>query len=137
MRMSRTEIRQELKQSEGDPHTKNRIRRLQREISRRRMMQDVPKATVVVTNPTHYAVALLYEQGMGAPKVLAKGRDEVARRIKEIAHKNGVPLVENKPLAQALHKNVEIGREISGDLYESVAQVLAFVYRTYGRRSRR
>ncbi len=134
LRMSASEIKQEMKQSEGDPKTKARIRKIQREIARRRMMQDVPKATVVVTNPTHYAVALLYEAGMGAPRVVAKGQDEVARRIREIAQENHVPLVENRPLAQALHKTVEIGHDIPGDLYEAVAQVLAFVYRTYGRR---
>ena len=137
MKMSMSEIKQEMKQSEGDPHTKSRIRRLQREMSKRRMMQDVPKATVVVTNPTHYAVALQYETGMGAPKVLAKGQDEVARRIKEIARENGIPLVENKPLAQTLHRTVEIGDHIPADLYESVAQVLAFVFRTHKRRPRR
>ncbi len=137
LRMSMSEIKQEMKQSEGDPHTKGRIRRLQREMSKRRMMQDVPKATVVVTNPTHYAVALHYEPGMGAPKVVAKGKDEIARRIKEIARESRVPLVENKPLAQALHRSVEIGHDIPGDLYESVAQVLAFVFRTHKRRPRR
>ena len=137
LRMSMSEIKQEMKQSDGDPHTKGRIRRLQREMSKRRMMQDVPKATVIVTNPTHYAVALQYEAGMGAPKVVAKGQDEVARRIREIARENNVPLVENKPLAQALHRAVEIGHEIPGDLYESVAQVLAFVFRTHKRRPRR
>ncbi len=137
LRMSASEIKQESKQSEGDPKTKARIRKIQRELARRRMMQDVPKATVVVTNPTHYAVALLYEAGMGAPRVVAKGQDEVARRIREIARENRVPLVENRPLAQALHRTVEIGRDIPGDLYEGVAQVLAFVYRTYGRRTSR
>ena len=137
LRMSMSEIKQEMKQSDGDPHTKSRIRRLQREMSKRRMMQDVPKATVVVTNPTHYAIALLYEPGMGAPKVLAKGQDEIAQRIKEIARENNVPLVENRPLAQALHRSVEIGHEIPGDLYEAVAQVLAFVFRTHKRRPRR
>jgi flagellar biosynthetic protein FlhB len=90
-----------------------------------------------VTNPTHYAIALLYEPGMGAPKVLAKGQDEVAKRIKEIASENRVPLVENRPLAQALHKTVEIGHDVPSELYEAVAQVLAFVYRTYGRRPRK
>lgn len=134
LRMSISEIKEESKQSEGDPKVKARVRKLQREISRRRMMQDVPKATVVVTNPTHYAVALQYEAGMSAPRVVAKGQDEVARRIREIARENGVPLVENKPLAQALHKTVEIGHDIPGDLYEAVAQVLAFVYRTHRRR---
>ncbi|MBV9849490.1 MAG: flagellar biosynthesis protein FlhB [Armatimonadetes bacterium] len=137
LRMSMSEIKQEMKQSEGDPQVKARVRRLQREMSKRRMMQDVPKATVVITNPTHYAVALHYEHGMGAPKVLAKGQDEIARRIKEIAQENNVPLVENKPLAQTLYRTVEIGDEIPADLYEAVAQVLAFVFRTYSRRPRR
>ena len=100
------------------------------------MMQDVPKADVVVTNPTHFAVALTYDGGGAAPKVVAKGQDEVAARIREIARENKVPLVENKPLARTLYSTVEIGREIPADLFEAVAQVLAFVYRTYGRRKR-
>ena len=97
-------------------------------------MQDVPKADVVVTNPTHFAVALAYEGGGSAPRVVAKGQDEVAARIREVARENKVPLVENKPLARTLYRTVEIGREIPADLFEAVAQVLAFVYRTYGRR---
>jgi flagellar biosynthetic protein FlhB len=136
LKMSFSEIKQEMKQSEGDPKVKGRIRRLQREIARRRMMQDVPKADVVITNPTHFAIALQYETGAGAPKVLAKGQDEVARRIRELATENKIPLVENKPLARTLFATVEIGEFIPPDLYEAVAQVLAFVYRTYGRRKR-
>ncbi len=136
LKMSLTEIKQEAKQSDGDPQIKAKIRRLQREMAKRRMMQDVPKADVVVTNPTHYAVALTYDGGGSAPKVVAKGRDEVAARIREIARENKVPLVENKPLARTLYSTVEIGREIPADLFEAVAQVLAFVYRTYGRRKR-
>jgi len=136
LKMSLTEIKQEMKQSDGDPHIKAKIKRLQREMSKRRMMQDVPKADVVITNPTHFAVALTYEGGGSAPKVVAKGQDEVAARIREIARENKVPLVENKPLARTLYSTVEIGREIPADLFEAVAQVLAFVYRTHGRRKR-
>lgn len=136
LKMSASEIKQEMKQQDGDPKIKARIRRLQREMARRRMMQDVPKADVIVTNPTHYAVALCYEPGSPAPKVLAKGQDETARKIREIAADHKIPIVENKPLARTLFATVEIGDIISPDLYEAVAQVLAFVYRTHGRRRR-
>ncbi len=134
LKMSLSEIKQENKQSDGDPHIKARIRRLQREMSKKRMMQDVPKADVIVTNPTHYAVALRYERGRSAPQVVAKGQDEMAARIREIAREHKVPLVENKPLARSLYAAVDIGREIPPDLFEAVAQVLAFVYRAHGRR---
>ncbi len=134
LKMSFSEIKQEHKQSDGDPQVKARIRRTQREMSKRRMMQDVPKADVIVTNPTHFAVALKYDGGATAPKVVAKGADEIAARIREIARENKVPLVENKPLARTLFAEVEIGREIPADLFEAVAQVLAFVYRMHGRR---
>ena len=134
LKMSFSEIKQENKQSDGDPQIKARVRRLQREMSKKRMMQDVPKADVVVTNPTHYAVALRYERGASAPQVVAKGQDEMAARIREVARENKVPLVENKPLARSLYATVDIGREIPPDLFEAVAQVLAFVYRTHGRR---
>jgi len=134
LKMSLSEIKQEMKQSDGDPQIKARIRKTQREMAKRRMMQDVPKADVIITNPTHFAVALQYEPGAAAPKVVAKGQDEIAARIREIAREHKVPLVENKPLARTLYSAVEIGREIPADLYEAVAQVLAFVYRTYGRR---
>jgi len=134
LKMSLSEIKQENKQSDGDPQIKAKIRRLQREMSKKRMMQDVPKADVIVTNPTHYAVALRYERGSSAPQVVAKGQDEMAARIREVAHEHKVPLVENKPLARSLYATVEIGREIPPDLFEAVAQVLAFVYRTHGRR---
>ena len=138
LRMSSSEMKQEMKDTDGDPHVKARIRRIQREMSKRRMMQDVPKADVVITNPTHFAIALLYESTPGkpaAPKVIAKGADFIAQQIKELARENKVPIVENKPLAQQLYKTVEVGQEIPGDLYEAVAQVLAFVYRTYGRKN--
>jgi flagellar biosynthetic protein FlhB len=138
LRMSASEVKQEMKDTDGDPHTKARVRRIQREMSKRRMMQDVPKADVVVTNPTHFAVALLYETTPGkvsAPKVVAKGQDFVAQQIKQLARDSKVPIVENKPLARKLYKDVEVGQEIPGDMYEAVAQVLAFVYRTYGRKN--
>lgn len=134
IKMTASEIKQEMKQSEGDPQIKGKIRRLQREIAQRRMMQDVPKADVIITNPTHFAVAIKYEAGSRAPKVVAKGQDIIAMHIRELARENHVPLVENKVLARALYKDVEIGQEIPGDLYEGVARVLAFVYRTYKNR---
>lgn len=129
LRMSAEEVRREMKESEGDPHIKQRIRTQQREMARRRMMSDVPKADVVVTNPTHFAVAIAWKEGaMRAPRVLAKGSDAVAARIREIAAENGVPVLEAPPLARALHKHAEIGAEIPAALYNSVAQVLAWVY---------
>ncbi|MGI4789184.1 MAG: flagellar biosynthesis protein FlhB [Janthinobacterium lividum] len=134
LKMSMSEVKQENKQSDGDPLIKAKIRRLQREMSKRRMMADVPKADVIVTNPTHFAVALRYERGTSAPKVVAKGQDEMAATIREIAREHKVPLVENKPLARTLYATVDIGRDIPPDLFEAVAQVLAFVYRTHGRR---
>lgn len=137
LKMSAGEIKQEMKQSEGAPQVKSRIRQLQRQIARRRMMRDVPRADVIITNPTHYAVALQYEDGAPAPKLLAKGQDEIARRIRELARENKIPLVENKPLARTLYASVEIGALIPPDLYEAVAQVLAFVFRTHGRRRNR
>lgn len=135
LRMSRKEIKEEHKTLEGDPHIKSRIRRVQMEMAARRMMSDVPKATVVVTNPTHYAVALRYErQGAdgspsGAPRVVAKGVDGVAGRIKELAREAGVIVYEDVPLARALHARCQIGDEVPVDLYQAVAEVLAYVYR--------
>jgi flagellar biosynthetic protein FlhB len=129
LRMTKEETRQENKETEGDPQIKARIRSLQREQARRRMMQAVPKADVVVTNPMHFAVALKYEdKGMAAPLVVAKGSQLVAERIKEIARENRVPVVEAPPLARALHRHVEIGETIPGTLFTAVAQVLAYVY---------
>ncbi len=129
LRMTRQEVKDEFKQTEGNPEVRQRIRQKQREMARRRMMQDVPKADVVVTNPTHYAVALAYQQeAMSAPKVLAKGRGLVALRIREVAEEHGVPVVENPPLARELHSSAEIGQEIPVALYQAVAEVLAFVY---------
>lgn len=132
--MTKQEVKQEHKQREGDPLLKARIRSLQRERARKRMMQDVPKADVVVTNPTHIAVAIKYDaEKMAAPRVVAKGADLMAQRIKELAKKNGVPLVENVPLARALHKSVKVGGTIPRSLYQAVAEVLAYVYRLKGK----
>jgi flagellar biosynthesis protein FlhB len=129
LRMSRQEIREELKESEGSPEMKGRIRKQQQEVARRRMMQEVPKADVVVTNPTHFAVALRYDdRRMRAPIVVAKGADEVAARIREVAIENRVPLFEAPPLARALHHVVPLGGEIPTSLYVAVAQVLTYVY---------
>jgi flagellar biosynthetic protein FlhB len=129
LRMSREELRQESKDSDGSPEVKGRIRRVQQEQARKRMMQEVAKADVVITNPTHYAVALRYEDArMRAPIVVAKGRDLIAQRIRELATENNVPIVEAPPLARALHANCELGDEIPSRLYAAVAQVLTYVY---------
>jgi flagellar biosynthetic protein FlhB len=129
LKMTRQEIREEYKESEGSPEIKSRVRKAQAEVARRRMMQEVPKAHVVVVNPTHFAVALRYdEHRMRAPVVVAKGVDEVAANIRAVAVEHGVPLFEAPPLARALHRAVEIGREIPASLYVAVAQVLTYVY---------
>lgn len=128
LKMSREEVRQEAKEMDGDPHVKARIRSLQREAARRRMMSAVPKADVIVTNPTHFAVALSYKSGMRAPKLVAKGTGEVALKIREIGAEHGVPLLEAPPLARALHRHVELDEEIPATLYTAVAEVLAYVY---------
>ena len=135
LRMTRQELKQELKATEGDPHLRARIRAVQREMASRRMMSEVPKATVIVTNPTHYAVALRYRRDgeqPGAPVVVAKGVDHVAQRIKEVGEEAGVMLYEDVALARALHARVELGQEIPADLYTAVAEVLAYVYRVQG-----
>jgi flagellar biosynthetic protein FlhB len=129
IRMTKQEVKDEARNAEGNPEIRSRIRRRQREIALRSMMADVPKADVVITNPTHYAVALRYKAGMSAPVVVAKGKGYVALRIREIAKEHDVPFVENKPLAQALFKTVEIGRQIPVELFKAVAEVLAHVYR--------
>jgi flagellar biosynthetic protein FlhB len=129
LKMTRQELIQESKESDGNPQIKAKIRQLQREMAKRRMMADVPTADVVVTNPTHYAVALKYADGMrGAPKVVAKGTDEVAAKIREIAKENKVTILEAPALARALHKHTEIGDEIPEALYAAVAEVLAYVF---------
>jgi flagellar biosynthetic protein FlhB len=129
LRMTRQEVRDELKETEGRPEVRQRIRNLQREASQRRMMQDVPKADVVITNPTHYAVALAYEDGRAhAPRVLAKGRGWLAQRIREVATQHEVPIYEAPPLARALYGSTEIGDEIPRNLYLAVARVLAYLF---------
>jgi flagellar biosynthetic protein FlhB len=129
LKMSRQEIREEHKESEGSPEVKGRIRQLQQQMARQRMMQDVPKADVIVTNPTHFAVALRYDdKRMRAPIVVAKGVDLVAARIREIAAEHSVPIFEAPPLARVLYKNVDIGGEIPATVYQAVAQVLTYVF---------
>jgi len=128
LRMSRQEIRDEFKQQEGDPHVKGRIRQAMRAAARRRMMADVPKADVIVTNPTHYSVALQYNEKMSAPKVVAKGAGDVALKIRELAAEHRIPLLEAPPLARALYRHTEIGQQIPGALYAAVAEVLAWVW---------
>ncbi len=128
LKMSKDEVKQEGKEMEGNPEVKGRIRQLQREAARKRMMGAVPTADVIVTNPTHFAVALAYKSGMGAPKVLAKGMGEIALRIREIGAENGVPMLEAPPLARALYRHADLDQEIPSALYAAVAEVLAYVY---------
>jgi flagellar biosynthetic protein FlhB len=132
LKMSKEEIREESKESEGDPLLKARIRSLQRDAARRRMMHEVPKATVVITNPTHLAVALKYEKGgLAAPRVIAKGAGVIASNIRDIARRHGIPLVEDKPLARALYK-LELDSAIPQELYKAVAKILAYIYKLRG-----
>ena len=133
LKMSRQEMRDEMKQTEGNPAVKSRIRRLQRQMRRRQMLRDTEKASVVITNPTHFAVALRYEMYMDAPIVVAKGRDFLAKEIKEVALWHGVAVLENPPLAQALYYTVEVGNPIPAALYTAVAEILAFVFRAQAR----
>ena len=130
LRMSREEVKEETKQYEGDPQTKGRIRSIQRDLARQRMMGDVPEASVVITNPTEIAVALKYEQdSMEAPRVVAKGQRLIAQRIKALAKENRVPIMEDKPLARAIYAEVPLGGEIGSQYYRAVAEILAYVYR--------
>ena len=130
LRMSREEIKEEFKQTEGNPVIKQRVRQLQRAVAQRRMMQAVPKADVVITNPTHFAIAIQYDpKTMRAPRVIAKGADLIAQQIKKVAAEHGVPTMENPPLARALYKACEVGQEIPAEMYAAVAELLAFVYR--------
>ena len=130
LKMSKQELRDESKDTEGNPQMKNRIRRIQRDLARRNMMKDISKATAVIVNPTHYAVAIRYElDSMAAPMVLAKGRNYLAQRIREIAMDHQVPIIENQPLAQALYKSAEVGQEIPAHLYRAVAEVLAYIFK--------
>ncbi len=131
LRMSKQEIKDEMKQMEGNPEIKAKIRQIQMEMARKRMLAEVPNADVVITNPTHYAVALRYKEGESkAPKVVAKGADLIALKIREIARESGVQIVENPPLARELYKHVEIDREVPERFYHAVAEVLAFVYKS-------
>lgn len=129
LKMSKQEVKEEFKQTEGNPQIKGKIRERQRAMALRRMMQEVPKATAVVTNPTHFAVAIRYDKKMAAPEVVAKGQDFLAERIKQVAKENRVTVVENKPLARALYATVEVGETIPPELYQAVAEVLAYVFR--------
>jgi flagellar biosynthetic protein FlhB len=133
LRMSKEDIKEEHKRSEGDPLLKSRVRGMQRQMARGRMMANVPKATVVVTNPTHLAIAIEYQEGMRAPKVLAKGPYRVAERIVKIAREHNIPVVQNIPLARAIYKTIELGQEVSPDLYLAMAEVLAYVYKLKGK----
>jgi flagellar biosynthetic protein FlhB len=128
LKMTKEEVKQEMKEMMGDPHVKGRIRSLQMQAARKRMMAAVPAANVVVTNPTHFAVALSYQTGMAAPKVVAKGVGAIALKIREIAHENAVPIMEAPPLARALYKHAELDSEIPSALYGAVAEVLAYIY---------
>lgn len=134
LKMSKQDIKDEYKKMEGDPLIKGKIRERQRRMAMQRMMQEIPKADVIITNPTHFAVALKYDgSAMEAPQIIAKGQDYVALRIKEIAKQNGVITMENKPLARALFQRAEIGDSIPADLFQAVAEVLAYVYKLKGK----
>nr|WP_296437975.1 flagellar biosynthesis protein FlhB [uncultured Acetatifactor sp.] len=134
MKMTKQEVKEEYKQQEGDPQVKGKIKQKMRETSMKRMMQSLPQADVVITNPTHYAVAIKYDpQVADAPLVIAKGEDYLAARIKEVAKENNIEIVENKPLARMLYANVDIGQAVPPELYQAVAEVLAFVYHLQGK----
>lgn len=134
MKMTKQEVKEEYKNQEGNPEIKGKIRQRMREVSQRRMMQSLPQADVVITNPTHYAVAVKYDPDESpAPVVLAKGEDFLAQKIKEVAKEHDIEIVENKPLARMLYANVDIGEQIPPELYQAVAEVLAFVYHAKGR----
>ena len=136
LRMSKQEVKEDMKRMEGDPLVKQRRTRVARQLALQRIGQAVPNADVVVTNPTHFSVALKYDaKTMTAPKVIAKGADFLALRIRQIAVANGVPMVERKEIAQALYKTVEVGQEVPPQLYSAVAEVLAYVYRLGGRKT--
>jgi flagellar biosynthetic protein FlhB len=129
IKMSKQEVKDEFKQIEGNPLVKGKIKERQRALALRRMIQEVPKATAVITNPTHFAVAIKYDKNMAAPLVVAKGQDMIAERIKSIARENRVSIVENKHLARTLYATVEVGDVIPAELYQAVAEVLAYVFR--------
>jgi flagellar biosynthetic protein FlhB len=130
LRMTKLEVRDELKETEGNPQMKQRVRRIQRDLARRNMMKEIPNASAVIVNPTHFAVAIRYDmEVMSAPRVLAKGKNYLAWRIRQIAVDHQVPIVENQPLAQALYTSADVGQEIPPHLYRAVAEVLAYIYR--------
>jgi flagellar biosynthetic protein FlhB len=133
-KMSLQEMKEEFKQSEGDPMIKSRIRNLRQSRMRKRMMAAVPKASVIITNPTHYAIALKYEAGMNAPICLAKGVDAIALKIREVANQHSIPIVENPPLARALHAAVDIDEEVPAEHYKAVAEVIGYIMKLRGRR---
>lgn len=138
LRMTKQEIKDEHKQQEGDPHIKGKLRALRMEKSRKRMMANVPKSDVIITNPTHFAVALSYDSdSMQAPKLLAKGTDKVAFKIRELAKEHDIPIVENPPLARALHASVELDQEIPYEHYKAVAEVIGYVYRIKGKKKKK
>lgn len=135
LKMTKQEVKEEYKQTEGNPQIKSKIKEKQRQMSMRRMMQEIPNADVIITNPTHFAIAIQYKHlSDSAPKVIAKGQDNIAQKIKELGKENNIPTVENKPLAQALFKEVDIGGFIPPDLYQAVAEVLAYVYQMNNKR---
>jgi flagellar biosynthetic protein FlhB len=129
MMMTKQEVREEIKSREGDPLIKARVRRIQRDLANRRMMQNIPKADVIITNPTHIAVALKYDENLPAPQLIAKGGDLLAEKIKAVAREHGIPIVENKPLARAIFKTLEIGQVIPRELFVAVAEILSYVYK--------
>jgi flagellar biosynthetic protein FlhB len=138
LRMSKHDLREEARDTEGNPQTKARIRRLQRDMRRKNMMREIAKATAVIVNPTHYAVAIRYEQGvMAAPLVVAKGKNYLAARIRLRGIENQVPIIENPPLAQALYKSVDVGQEIPAHLYRAVAEILAYIFKLMNHTGRR
>lgn len=137
MRMTKQEVKEEVKTREGDPQIKARIRRIQRELANKRMMTQVPKADVIITNPTHLAVALKYDANLPAPQVVAKGAGAIADKIRELAKEYGIPIVENKPLARTIFKTLKIGQVIPRELFNAVAEVLAYVYKLKKKKLRR
>jgi flagellar biosynthetic protein FlhB len=136
LRMTKQEVKDERKDTDGNPQIKQRIRSAQMDMMRRRMMSDVPDADVVITNPTHFSIAIKYDTDIdAAPIVVAKGQNDIALKIREIAKENNIPLVEDKPLARTLYKNVEVGQLIPASLYKAVAEILAYVFKLKGKTS--
>jgi flagellar biosynthesis protein FlhB len=135
LKMSKEEVKQENKQNEGDPHIKGKIKRLRRDLLRRQMMREIPKATAVIVNPTHYAVAIKYDMDtMACPVVVAKGKNWLALRMRQIAVQNEVPIIENPPLARALYSAIDVGRAIPPEFYRAMAEILAYIYKLMDRR---